>query len=127
MPTANANNALRWLWYVLIGVGLSILAVLWGLSSPGKYDHKYDKWAQLVMLTAILFGYILKWGWHYRRRSRFWELYSILFLGHCAVFVILFSHGRWPNLLLGVAGYLEFVAVASLIALVMGEKGMNGE
>ena len=76
---------MRWLWYVLIGVCLVVVLFIWGSSSPGTYDHRYDKWAELVMLTAIVFGYVLKWGWRYRRRARFWKLYSILFLGHCAV------------------------------------------
>ncbi len=119
---ANANSAARWLWYVLIGVCLVVALVIWALSSPGKFDHRYDRWAQLAILTAVVFGYLLKWGWHYKERARFWGAYLIAFLAHCAVFVAVFSHGSWHILLLGIVGSFEIMALATLIALAMGEK-----
>lgn len=119
---ANANSEMRWLWYVLIGVCLVVALVMWASSSPGKLDHRYDRWAELAMLTVLLFGYLLKWGWHYRRRARFWQLYSILFLAHCAVFVPVFSHGWWPIPLFAVLAAVEGMALATLIAWAMGEK-----
>jgi hypothetical protein len=120
--TVNANSAARWLWYALFGVCLVVVLVMWAFSSPGKYDHGYDKWAQFAILTVVLFGYLLKWGWHYRRRAKFWGLYLTAFFGHCAVFVTVFSHGRWPILLLAIVGSVEIMAIATLIAVVMGEK-----
>jgi hypothetical protein len=119
--SANATNAARWLWYALIGVCLVIALVIWAFFSAGKIDHSYG-WVQLAILTAGVFGYLLKWGWHYKRRTKFWGLYLIAFLVHGAVFVTVFSHGRWPILLLGVVGSLEIMALAALIALAMGEK-----
>lgn len=119
---ANATSATRWLWYALIGVCLVIALVMWAFSSPGKFDHRYDGWAQLTILTAGVFGYLLKWGWHYKGRTKFWGLYLTAFLAHCAVFVTVFSHGRWPILLLAVVGSLEVMALAASITLAMGEK-----
>jgi FtsH-binding integral membrane protein len=122
LQAASANSAARWLWYALIGVCLVVVIVIWAFSSPGKFDHRYDKWAELVMLTTILFGYLVKWGWHYRRRPKFWRVYLILLLGHCAVFVPVFSHGWWPIPLFAVVASIEGMALATLIAVAMGEK-----
>ena len=113
---------MRWLWYALIGVCLVVILLIWASYSSGKFDHGYDGWAQLAILTAGVFGYLLKWGWRYKRRVKFWELYSLTFLGHCAVFVAVFSQGRWHVLLLAVVGSLEVMALATLIAWAMGEK-----
>jgi hypothetical protein len=118
----SANSAARWLWYALIGVCLVIALVVWASSSPGKFDHRYDSWAQLGILTIGVFGYLLKWGWHYKKRSKFWGLYSIAFIGHCALFVTVFSNARWPILVLAFVGSLEVIALATLIAWAMGEK-----
>lgn len=122
LQTANASSPMRWLWYALIGVCLVVAIVIWASYSTGKSNHRYDRWAELVMYTTVLFGYLLKWGWHYKRRTRFWKLYSILFLTHCVVSVPVFSRGWWPPLLLGVIGSLEIMAFATLIAWAMGEK-----
>lgn len=99
-----------------------IALVLWASSSPTKFDYGYDGWAQLAILTAGVFGYLLKWGWQYKRKAKFWRLYSITFLVHCAIFVTVFSHGRWHVLLLAVVGSCEIMALAAFIALAMGEK-----
>lgn len=119
---ANATNAMRWLWYGLIGVCLVIALVIWAFSSPGKFNHEYDGWAQFTILTAGVFGCLLKWGWHYKGRAKFWRGFLIAFLVHCAVFVFVFSHGIWHILLLAVVGSLETMALATLIALAMGEN-----
>jgi Ca2+/Na+ antiporter len=119
---ANANSAVRWLWYAVIGVCLVVALFIWASSSPGKFDHRYDRWAQFAILTVALFGYLLKWGWHYKRQAKFWGLYLLAFLAHCAVFVTVFSHGSWHILLLGVVGAFEIMALAGLIAWAMGEK-----
>ena len=118
----SASSAARWLWYVLIGVCLVIVLVVWASFSPGKFDHRYDRWAQFAILTASVFGYLLKWGWHYKGRAKFWRGYLIAFLVHCAVFVSVFAYGSWHILLLAVVGSLEIMALATLIALAMGEK-----
>ena len=119
---ANANSVARWFWYFIIGVCFVLVLVVWASSSPTKFDHGYDGWAQLAILTAGVFGYLLKWGWRYSRRARFWRLYSITFLVHCAVFAALFAQGRWHVLLLALVGSCEIMALAAVIALAMGDK-----
>lgn len=118
----NANSAMRWFWYVVIGICLVIVLFIWATSSPGKFGHGYDGWAQLLILTAGVFGYLLKWGWHYRKRARFWQLYAAELLGHCAIFVTVLSHARWHVLILALVGSLEVIVLATLIAWAMGEK-----
>lgn len=115
---------MRWLWYVLIGVCLTIAIVVFASYSPGKLDHRYDGWVELVILTAIVFGgYLMKLGWQYRNRARFWQLYAILSLVHCAVFVPLFLRGWWfPVPLFAILGAVEAIVIATLIAWAMGEK-----
>ena len=99
-----------------------IALVIWASSSPSKFDHSYDGWVQLAILTAGVFGYLLKWGWQYKRHAKFWRLYSITFFVHCAVFATVLSHGRWHVLLLAVVGSCEIMALAAFIALGMGEN-----
>lgn len=118
----SANNAMRWFWYVLIAACLVASLVIWAASSPAKVDHRYDRWVQLAIITAVVFGYLLKWGWRYKGRSRFWGTYVIAFLIHCAVFVSISSLGSWHILLLAVVGSFEIMALAMLIALIVGEK-----
>lgn len=118
----NANSESRWLWYALIGVCVVFGIVICAIYSPGKFDHSYDRWAQLTILTAGVFGYLLKWGWHYKRRVRFWAIYLTAFLAHCAVVVTVFSRGTWNILLIGIAGSFEVIALAMMVALAMGEK-----
>ena len=118
----SADSATRWLWYVLIGVCLVIALFAWASLSSGKYDHRYDRWAQLVILTAVVFGYLMKWGWRYKREAKFWASYLIAFLGHCALFVTVFSRGSWHVPLLAVAGSFEIMAIAFVVAWVMGER-----
>ena len=113
---------MRWFWYVLIGIGLVFAIIVWGDSFPAIFDRRYAKWVELTILTTTVFGYLLKWGWRYRRRARFWQIYSIMLLAHCALFIPVFSHGWWPIPLFAVFGSFEIMALAALIALAMGEK-----
>jgi hypothetical protein len=123
LPTVSASSAGRWLWYAAIGVCLVVAIFVWASYSPSKFDHRNDKWAELIILTAIVFGgYLWKLGWHYRKRARFWELYASLFLVHCAVFVPVFSHGWLPIPWFAVLGAVDGMALAALIAWAMGEK-----
>lgn len=116
----NANSTLRWFWYALIGVCLVIALVIWASTSPGRLDGRYDKWVQFGILTLGLFGYLLRWGWRYHKRIRFWRLYLVLFLGHCVVFIPVFSRGRWPILQFAIFGSLETMGLAAFIAWAMG-------
>ena len=114
---------MRWLWYALIGVCLVLAIMIWASYSPGKLSHRYDRWAELVVLTVIVFGgYLVKLGWHYRKRARFWELYAIFLLGHCAVFIPVFSHRWLPIPWFAVLGAVEGTVLATAIAWAMREK-----
>jgi hypothetical protein len=122
LPTVNAS-AVRWLLYAVIGVCVVIGMFTWAFYSTGKSDHRHDKWAELLILTTIVFGgYLWKLGWHYRGRVSFWRLYGIIFLAHCALFVPVFSHGWLPIPILAVLGGAEGIVMAALIAWVMGEE-----
>jgi hypothetical protein len=56
LRTMKANNTVRWLWYAVIGVCLVVVIVTRAFFFPGKYNHEYDKWEQLAILTTTLFG-----------------------------------------------------------------------
>jgi len=122
MRVATVDNTSRWWWYVLIGVALVIVLVWVAIHVTEPLTRRYDKWVQLVLLTVVCFGYLLKLGWRYRKKTKFWGLYSILLFGHAALFLLLFSHGPWPILLLAVVGSIEIVVLATLITLSMRER-----
>jgi hypothetical protein len=120
--TGSANSGLRWLWYILVGICLVLGILFWASYFPGRMDHTYDGWAQFAILTICVFGYVLKWGWHYKGQSKFWAAYLVVLFAHCAVFLTLFSSGSWPIALLAVVGSVETMALATLIVLIVGER-----
>ena len=117
-----ASSPWRWLWYVLIGVCLAIAVFIWASLSPEKYDNTYDRWIQFAILTASVFGYLLKWGWHYAKQVKLWVTYMIALTAHGAVLGTLFSYGSWPVVVVAVVGSIEIMTIAFLVAWLMGEK-----
>jgi hypothetical protein len=118
----SADSVRSWVLYILIGLCLVVGLVAWSFHSSGNFNHKYDAWAQLTILTTVVFGYLLKWGWRYKGRAKFWQIYLIAFAAHCAVLAMVFSYGRWHVLPLAIVGSFEIMALATLIALAMGGK-----
>jgi len=86
MAVATSNR--RWFWYVLISIGVVVVSMEMGFHSYNPLSGNYYPWFQAAGLTVILFGYLLKWGWHYRKLQKFWKLYILLLAVHCGVLVI---------------------------------------
>ncbi len=122
LEVGSAISVIRWLWYGMIATGLVAVLIFWANASPSKMDQRYDPWVQFAIFSCFVFGYLLKWGWRYRRSIRFWQLYALFLLAHGALFGYILSHGRLPVLLLALAGCFEFVAIALALVLILGEK-----
>lgn len=122
MQEESVASRARWLWYALIGVCLASLLFVWGFYFQIHPNPNYDKWIKFGIYTAIVFGILAKWAWHYRKATRFWFLLAGLLLAHCvffSAFSIFFSHGLLSNLTLGLVGSAEIMTLASIIALAM--------
>lgn len=110
------NSKWRWLGYVLIGVSLVIALGLLSLRFPGWKPTAIEKNLFAVFLgTMVLFGYVLQWGWHYRRNPKFWLAYTASAFVHCAVFVSLSFYMRWSALMLGPIMGVEAIGMAAVI------------
>jgi hypothetical protein len=125
MREANATNRWRWLWYTAIAICLCILiAVLAFLFPQSRLSVTFNKWAKFTIYTVGFFGYLIKWGWRYRKILKFWALFLAFLLGHIAIFLSLslplFSRqGPASNLILGMFAACEFVVMATIIAFAM--------
>jgi hypothetical protein len=121
MDTETVTNEMRWLWYILAAVGLAIALGLGGFYSRAPLTDRFDKWIRLAVYTAVVFGYLLKWGWRYVGSLKFWVLFLSFFIAHAAVCIFLFPSrsGAGSNLVLGLAGGSEIVLLAAVFAIVM--------
>ena len=112
----------RWLWYIAFGSALAMGLFAWGFYGQHPLGDLFLKWAQAMFLTVLLFGYLLKWGWRYRKSTKFWGLYAAVLIGHCAVYAFAFAHGPWPIVLLAIIASFEIMAIAAMISVAMDEK-----
>jgi hypothetical protein len=124
-PMADATHRSRWWAYLLIGIALVVTLTWVGFTRSEPLSHTYDRGVKLAIYTLAIFGSLLKWGWRYRTTGRFWVLFTAFFASHCAVVVSLpFFSGYGPssNLMLGLFGVSEFVALAMVVAMAMRER-----
>ena len=104
----NANKKNDLFWYTLVGISIVLVLTLLAFYSPQKWTHQYDNWIEFVLLTVVIFGYLLKWYWRSIKSQKFWVLYSILLLTHCLLFGSVFEHlARVPVIWFGVVAALE--------------------
>jgi hypothetical protein len=100
--------------YIVVGLLVVLLCVL--LSSYAPNLKLPDKWLNLGLLTAAVFGYLLKAYWRSLKLARFWIVYSAL-LGTHLIFriLVLRSVAYWPLPYLVMSSMVEFIACASAI------------
>ncbi|MDR3736675.1 MAG: hypothetical protein P4L10_14225 [Acidobacteriaceae bacterium] len=127
LPQGPANSNWRWHSYVSVAIAIVAFLVFIAFHPLWKWDESYDKWAKAALYTSCLFGYLLKWGWHYRKARRFWALLGCLFVLHVVVFApfllsLVAGHGLSIALVLGVGGMFEFILLALAIALLMEKE-----
>jgi uncharacterized membrane protein AbrB (regulator of aidB expression) len=93
----------RWLVYVVVGVSLVVAVYTFSMSHPRWKPTPIEKNLTSALLgTIVLIGYVLQWGWRYRRFPKFWLAFTALALLHCAVFLLLSLWlDHWPVLMLG--------------------------
>ena len=111
------KNVWRWIGYVLIGLCLVLGLSIFSLRFPNWKPTPVEKnIAEFLLVTLALLGYVLQWGWRFRRSPKFWLAYGALATAHCAAFVSLsFYVNRWPILLVGPVIGVEAIVMASVI------------
>ena len=111
------NGKWRWPVYVLIGVCLVVAIFELSLAFPRWKPTAIERNLFSAFLgTVVLFGYVLRWGWRYRRISRFWLSFAASASVHCAVFASLsFYVERWSAFVLGPTVGVEAIAMAAFI------------
>ncbi len=109
----------KWRWPVYVFVGVCLVVVIYAFSwqFPRWKPTAIEKNLFSVFLgTIVLFGYVLQWGWRYRRIPRFWLAFAALAFVHCAVFVSLsFYVDYWSVFVLGPTVGVEAIAMAAVI------------
>ncbi len=107
----------RWLAYVVVGVCLVVAVYTFSMSFPRWKPTPIEKNSTSALLgTIVLLGYVLQWGWRYRRFPKFWLAFTALASAHCAVFLLLSLYvDHWPILVLGSIVGAETVAMAVVI------------
>lgn len=111
------NSRWRWAGYALIGVCLAVAILVFSLRFPNWKPTPVEKnLTGVVLATMALFGYVLQWGWRFRRYPKFWLAFGTLAIAHCAAFVSLsFYAVRWPILLVGPVVGVEAIAIGMVI------------
>jgi hypothetical protein len=123
-PTVGRTSTTAFWWAVYIFVGIAFVGILlyWPFHSRQPWQRSYDSWIQAGILTAVVFGYLLKWGWKYRRKGKFWIIYLGLLALHCGVCAVTAARVvRFSIPLLAISGSVEVMAMAFFIALMAGE------
>lgn len=107
----------RWIAYLVIGVCLVLAISIASLHFPGwKPTRVESNLAAFVLVTLALLGYVLKWGWRFRQRTKFWLALGALATAHCAAFLYLcFYVKHWPILLTGPIIGVEAIGFAAVI------------
>lgn len=119
MPKENVTNHRRWIWYCAIALGIVGAIALSAIYFPSQVEPMHHSWVQLVFVTVVIFGYLLKFGWRYRSSLRFWALYCVFLVTHCVALTLLSAYGPWPIIPIAVAAVLETMVLAAVIAVVL--------
>jgi hypothetical protein len=101
-----ATHLREWLLYVF-SAALVIFAFagcyLYG-KHKGMAEYTVLKWLNILITTALVFGYAMKRFWPLRKKPRFWAVLGILFLSHLLVLSPLHWQGPgyfWLPLVVG--------------------------
>jgi cytochrome bd-type quinol oxidase subunit 2 len=102
-----ATHLREWLLYVF-SAALVIFAFagcyLYG-KHKGMAEYTVLKWLNILITTALVFGYAMKRFWPLRKKPRFWAVLGILFLSHLLVLSRL--HWQGP----GISGFPSLLAL----------------
>jgi hypothetical protein len=83
--------------YVLIGLAISIGAMVYASGSPSEKDVQLAiKWISLLAGTAIVFGLYVRKGARFQTATRFWMMTTGLLIIHFLIFISVIY--RWPDL-----------------------------
>jgi hypothetical protein len=66
-----STTAFWWAVYIFVGILFVGILMYWASHASQPWPRGYDSWIQAGILTAVVFGYLLKWGWKYRTKRKF--------------------------------------------------------
>lgn len=89
--------------YLLIGLAVLCLGAYLGLHPPKRQIS--SKWIELAIMTAMVFGFMVKVYWGYRHNAKVWLTLSLILLLHISVFSLFLVHYDW---------HLSFLAKVAL-------------
>jgi hypothetical protein len=110
------------LLYTAIGLGVVAFAAIYALHAvrTGGNGQLPLKWIGLAGQTGVVFGYVGRAMRSYWKNRRFWAGYLGFFAAHLVAYVVvLLRVERFPLLWFVVIGYIEWVALAYLLELVL--------
>jgi len=110
--------------YTLVGFAVVAFAAIYALHAArtGGNGELPLKWIGLAGETAVLFGYVGRAMRAYWRHARFWAGFVGFFAAHLVACVILLLNvERFPLFWFVPIAYLEWVALAYLLGLLLGD------
>jgi hypothetical protein len=82
-----------------IGIGL-VLFIIWDVYSEIQWPEWVSININIFLMTALIFGYALKWYRRSWRSLRFWAAFGGLFIIHLSIFMAFFKKWAWGPLAL---------------------------
>ena len=103
--------------------GLAVVAAIIAYAEVGPFRWMPGlRWWGFIGETAVLFGYVARAMRSYWRNTRFWAGFLGFLAAHSVVYVtVLLRVEQFPLLWFVFIGYLEWVALAYLLGLLLGD------
>lgn len=124
MSAHGTKHVLRDLFlYMAIGGVVVGLAVYVGVrqAHASEGSNFPVRWIFLAAETALVFGYVLRAFWRFRKQRRFWLTFAGILAAHIAIAVRVLSqlHSNPPLLLLSLFCPLEYFAVSFVLLAIL--------
>ena len=108
--------------FALAALALASLFLVVVLSIPDSAGQiLFSKWGRFIVMTLVLFGFLLKVYWRARSSLAFWSLLAGFMILHTvAIGSLYWIHAGVPFVFVGVVGGAEIAGFALLIHRVLG-------
>jgi hypothetical protein len=104
--------------YILVGLGV-VLAFSMLALGPREYWPD-DKWVPFALVTALLFGYPVRWYRRFLRSAKFWTLHLGFMLFHLVGWILfLRSINRFPYFWYAPSTGVEIICLQVLLSSVL--------
>lgn len=100
-----------------VAIALAIVGAILYAAGHSPPDHKADfRWIGLVGMTAITFGYPLRWYRRHWGRLPFWFVWGGLLAAHVATYVVvLLTVRHFGYMWFAIIGPLEWAVICPLL------------